>query len=66
MTVSLTFPNDVPVSVDYSTVDDTALAGSDYTATTDTLTIPAGKTSGTILVPILSDAVEEPDETFDC
>jgi len=41
------------VSVDYTTQDGTAVAGTDYTATSGTLTIPAGSTSGTIDVPVL-------------
>lgn len=52
------------VSVDYATTDGTASAPGDYTATTGTLTIPAGATSGTIAVPTVSDAADEPDETL--
>ncbi len=39
------------VTVDYATSDGTAQAGADYTATSGTLTIPAGSTSATIEVP---------------
>ena len=62
--VSLSYPNDVDVTVPYNTADGTAVAGSDYLATSGTLTIPAGKTSGTILVEILSDQIGEPEESF--
>lgn len=62
--VSLSIANALPVSVDYATSDGTALAGSDYTATTGQLTIPAGQTSGTISVPLATDSLPEPNETL--
>ena len=37
--------------------------GSDYTATSGTLTIAAGATSGTFNVPILADTLDENNET---
>ncbi len=52
------------VSVDYGTANGTATAGSDYTATSGRLTIPAGSTQGTISVSILGDTTQEPDEAF--
>src|SRR5947199_608691 len=51
------------VTVDYSTSDGTATAGSDYTATSGTLTFAAGETSGTFTIPIINDALDEPNET---
>ncbi|MSU63348.1 MAG: hypothetical protein EXS31_13290 [Pedosphaera sp.] len=51
-------------SVSYSTASGTAKAGSDFQATSGTLTFNAGETSQTILVPVLGDAVFEPDEAF--
>ena len=43
----------------------TALAGSDYTEASGTLTIDAGETTGTITVEVLDDGVVEgEDETF--
>jgi hypothetical protein len=56
-----------PINVDYSTADaasSTATAGSDYTAKTGTLMIPAGESTGTILIPILGDSSAETDEQF--
>lgn len=52
-------------SVRYTAHNGTAVAGSDYTATTGVLTIPAGG-SGTYSfnVPIVNDATNEGDETF--
>ena len=52
------------ISVDYTTADGTALAGTDYVATTGTLTIPSPDFGGTIVVPILDDYLDEPDENF--
>ena len=45
------------IEVDYATADGTAVAGTDYTAASDTLTIAAGVTSATVTVEILDDAV---------
>ena len=61
--VSLTAAVDGPVSVDYATSDGTAHAGSDYTATSGTLVIPAGSLSAVIDVPISRDTLVEGDET---
>lgn len=53
------------VSVDYSTRDDTAEAGSDYEATSGTLTWTDGDSfTKTISVNILEDDIEETDERF--
>ena len=52
------------VTVDYATQDGTATAGSDYTATSGTLTFAAGDTSKTVSVPIVEDTVEDDGETF--
>ena len=43
----------VPVTVDYTTNDGSALAGTDYTTTSGTLTFPPGETAQNISVPIL-------------
>ncbi len=52
------------VSVEYASADGSAIARSDYSATSGTLTFAAGETSGTIPVPLLNDAVAEPVEGF--
>ena len=52
------------ITVDYATSDGTGTAGSDYTETTATLTFASDVTRQTIRVPLLDDAVDEPDETF--
>jgi autotransporter-associated beta strand protein len=54
-----------PVSVNYSTSNGTAAAGSDYTAQSSTLTWAAGDaTDKTIVVPVTDDAVYEGNESF--
>lgn len=53
-----------PASVSYSTLNGTALAGSDYTATTGVLDFADGVTTRTFTVPILNDAAFELDESF--
>ena len=63
-TVSLSTPSSQVVTVEYRTVDGTAGAGSDYSATSGTLRFAPGDTSKTIRVPTLRDAVAEPVETF--
>jgi hypothetical protein len=52
------------VTVNYITADGTARVGSDYTATSGSLTFAANETSKTITVPINPDLVVEPNETF--
>jgi glucose/arabinose dehydrogenase len=51
-------------SVDYTTGNSSAIAGSDYSATTGTLTFADGQTSNQIKIPILNDTLSEDDETF--
>lgn len=53
------------VTVQYATADGTATAGSDYTASSGTVTWNAGDTSDKqITVPVIGDTVIESDETF--
>jgi hypothetical protein len=52
------------VTVDYTTIGETAVAGSDFSTMAGTLTFSPGETSKTVAVPILDDNVDEPNETF--
>ena len=45
------------------TVAGTATEGNDYTSIIKTITIPAGQTTGTIAIPVVSDAIVEGIET---
>ncbi len=63
MTVQLSTASGLPVEVKYATSNDTAVAGSDYTAASGTLTFAPGETSKTFPVPILNDTLDENHET---
>lgn len=63
-TVSLSSLTASPVSFDYTTVNGTATAGSDYVAKTGTVTIPATTISTTITITGLDDTIYEGNETF--
>ena len=62
-TVTLSEAPAEDVTVEYATGSGTATNGTDYTGTTGTLTISAGVTTGTIVVPITTDTTDESDET---
>ena len=55
---------DLEVTVDYRTQDGTAMAGSDYTSKSGTLTFAPGEDEKTVSVPIVDDAEEDNGETF--
>ncbi|MBX9748047.1 MAG: cellulase family glycosylhydrolase [Roseococcus sp.] len=63
-TVTLSRAAGSAVSVAYATEAGTATAGSDFTATSGTLSFAAGETSKTIAVNILGDATVEANEGF--
>ncbi|MEI7687531.1 MAG: cellulase family glycosylhydrolase, partial [Planctomycetota bacterium] len=63
-TVTLSAASASPVTVAYTSANLTATAGSDYTATTGTITFAPGETSKTISVAVLADAIVEANETF--
>ena len=67
MTLTVTRPggSNVPVTVTYATSDGTAVAGTDYTAATGTLTFTPSQTSATITIPVLDDGVfQTSNKTF--
>ncbi len=63
-TVTLSQPSLWPVTVSYATSNGTATAGSDYAATSGTLTFAPGQTAQTVAVTVYGDTILEPDETF--
>ncbi|MEQ9671648.1 Calx-beta domain-containing protein [Coleofasciculus sp. G2-EDA-02] len=63
-TVSLADAYSEVVTVDYSTSDESAIAGKDYFATSGTLAFFPGVTSQTVAIPIIGDTDIETDETF--
>jgi hypothetical protein len=63
ITVTRTGSTAEAVTVDYASSNGTATAGSDYTATSGTLTFNAGESSKTFPVTIANDTRDENDET---
>jgi hypothetical protein len=63
-TVALSEPSAVPVTVDFSTRNGTAEAGSDYIATSGTLTFAPGEVTKQITVQVNGDTVAEETEVF--
>ena len=53
------------VSLEFATADGSALAGSDYQASSGVVTIPAGELSAVIEISVLGDGLNEEDETFE-
>ena len=64
ITVTLSPASAVTTTVNYASSDNTATTGSDYSAASGLLTFAPGVTSQTFTVPIINDAVLEPDETI--
>jgi hypothetical protein len=63
-TVTLAVAYDQAVTVKYATHDYSATAGSDYIATSGTLTFAAGQTTKTFTVQIKGEKKKESDESF--
>jgi len=63
-TLSLSAASANTVTVNYATADNTAVAGSDYAATSGTVTFTPGQQSRTVSVSINGDTTFEPNETF--
>jgi len=62
--VTLSQSHSESVWVKYTTADGSAVAGSDFVSTTDTLQFFPGTLTKTIYVPVLGDTVGEPTESF--
>ncbi len=62
--VTLSAPSGQDITFTATTVDGTATAGLDYTASAAPVTMPAGTTSAIVTVAVLGDLQDEPDETF--
>lgn len=62
--LTLSGPSAIPVSVGVSTVNGTAIAGTDYTSTSGTVTFAAGQTSATFTVPVIDNSIHQPDRTL--
>jgi hypothetical protein len=64
ITVTRTNGSTGAITVNYATVDGTALAGRDYVMTTGAVSFAAWQTSATFTVPILNDGVAGPSKTL--
>lgn len=63
-TVTLSAAASSAVTVNYTTANGTATAGSDYLATSGSLTFAAGTTTRTLVVTVNGDTASEPNETL--
>ena len=63
-TITLASASTQPVTVQYSTSNGTANAGTDYVAAAGAITFAPGVTSQTVEVQVLADTLVEPDESF--
>jgi hypothetical protein len=63
-TVTLSAASPETISVNYTTVDNSARAGQDYTATVGTLNFLPGETAIDVTVPTIDDALAENTEIF--
>ncbi|MFN7414879.1 MAG: beta strand repeat-containing protein, partial [Dolichospermum sp.] len=64
VTVNLNAVTDKTVTVDYTTANNTAIAGNDYTAISGQLSFTPGETTKTINVNILGDNIAEANKSF--
>lgn len=62
--VVLNTPATTDVFVNYTTKNLTAIAGSDYTASSGTIRIKAGKATSNIIINVIGDNIIEPREKF--
>jgi Calx-beta domain len=64
VTFSVSLPSSIPVSAQYGTFNNSALAGTDYIATSGTVTFQPGSTSTNITVPIIGDRLARGNKFF--
>ena len=60
LVATLSVASERTITVDYATSDDTASAGSDYTAGSGTITFAPGVTTQNVPIAIISDTTDEP------
>jgi hypothetical protein len=64
VTISISNPGLQNIFVNYTTTPLDAIANTDYTSQTGTLTIAPGSSTATLSIPIPNDNLNEPDESF--
>ena len=62
--VTMSNPSELPVSVQYSTADETALVPVDYVATSGSVTFAPGSQATEVVVQVVADVLVESNETF--
>lgn len=62
--LSLSAPHSQSVTLDYTTVDGTATAGTDFAPAAGSVTFAPGQTSESIAIVVTGDTTREPDETY--
>jgi Calx-beta domain len=62
--VSLSMPNSNMTTVQYTTVDGSALASRDYLPTSGTVTFPPGVTAAPVIIPIVGDRLARGNKSF--
>ncbi len=63
-TLTASSASDADITVNYETTAGTATANTDYTETSGSVVVLAGRTSATIEIPVIGDTVFEGDETL--
>ena len=64
VTISVSEASPTAITVDVATADDTAVAGLDYVAVSGPVVIPALATSHDVVLDVVGDVMDEPDEAF--
>ncbi|MFA6958511.1 MAG: Calx-beta domain-containing protein [Thermoanaerobaculia bacterium] len=63
-TVTLSNPSSLTTTVNFATANGTATEPGDYGTASGVVTFPPGNTSQTVVVQVVGDTANEPDETF--
>ena len=63
-TVLLSNPTYLPVTLNFATSNDTAIAGSDYVATSGQVTFAPGELQKSVVVSVIGDTIDETAETL--
>jgi hypothetical protein len=64
VTITVSEQSSSAITVDFTTADGTAVAGVDYFGASGALTIPALTTSYDLILELIGDTLDEPDEDF--
>ncbi len=62
--MTLSAPSGQPVTVNFVTADQSAIAPNDFTARTGSVAFAAGETTKLVTIQVAGDSLDEPDETF--